>query len=92
MGRRRSSGAFVLIARPTRVSGGRARLGITASRRVGNAVVRNRVKRRIREWFRREGQLLIPGFDAVVIARPAAGGLGVSATFAELTRAAKGLR
>jgi ribonuclease P protein component len=30
----------------------RARLGITASRKLGNAVARNRVKRRVREYFR----------------------------------------
>ena len=35
----------------------RRRLGVTVSKRVGNSVIRNRVKRRIREWFRhaREG-------------------------------------
>ena len=92
MGRRHSSGAFVLIVRPTAGRGRRARLGITASRKVGNAVVRNRVKRRIREWFRRDGQALIAGHDAVVIARVAAAGLGAAETFAELSRVAKGVR
>ena len=91
MGRRHSSGAFVLIVRPTG-RGRRARLGITASRKVGNAVVRNRVKRRIREWFRRDGQTLIAGYDAVVIARVAAAGLGAAETFTELSRVAKGVR
>jgi len=48
-----------------------ARLGITVSRRVGGAVVRTRVKRCVREWFRRAA--LPPGKDLVVIARaPAA--------------------
>ena len=47
----------------------RSRLGLTVSRKVGNAVVRNRVKRRIREWFRRDGRQLAHGFDVVVIAR-----------------------
>lgn len=52
---------------------GRARLGLTVSRKVGNAVVRNRVKRRVREWFRHEGRALTEGFELVVIARrPAA--------------------
>lgn len=45
------------------------RLGVTVSRRVGNAVVRNRVKRRIREWFRRARADLQPGAQVVVIAR-----------------------
>ena len=46
-----------------------ARLGVTVSRRVGNAVVRNRVKRRIREIFRRRRTLLPEGLRLVVVAR-----------------------
>jgi ribonuclease P protein component len=49
------------------------RIGITASRKVGGAVVRNRVKRGVRDWFRRSRELLPPDVDVVVIARrPAA--------------------
>jgi ribonuclease P protein component len=48
------------------------RLGVTVSRRVGCAVVRTRVKRRVREWFRRNRGLFPTGKDIVVIARPAA--------------------
>jgi ribonuclease P protein component len=91
VGRRHSSGAFVLLVRPS-ARCGRSRLGITASRKVGNAVVRNRVKRRVREWFRRGGQTELPGFDVVVIARTSAAALGGSATFDELSRLAKGVR
>lgn len=47
----------------------RTRLGLTVSRKVGNAVVRNRVKRRVREWFRHEADMLPSGLDIVVIAR-----------------------
>ena len=90
MGRRHSSGAFVLLVRPTSGSG-RARLGITASRKVGNAVVRNRVKRRIREWFRRGGQAQLWGLDVVVIARTSAARLAGAATFDELSRLARGI-
>ena len=92
MGRRHASGAFVVIVRAASGPTGRARLGITASRKVGNAVVRNRVKRRVREWFRREGQPLMMDLDAVVIARAGAGGLGGAATFAELNWVAKAIR
>jgi ribonuclease P protein component len=49
-----------------------ARLGITVSRRVGGAVVRTRVKRRLREWFRTHRALFPMGKDFVVIARPTA--------------------
>jgi ribonuclease P protein component len=48
------------------------RLGITVSRKVGNAVVRNRIKRGIREWFRRCRDEMAGDIDLVVIARPAA--------------------
>jgi ribonuclease P protein component len=36
---------------------------------VGNAVVRNRIKRRVRDWFRRERESLPGNVDLVVIAR-----------------------
>jgi ribonuclease P protein component len=54
---------------------GSVRLGITASRKVGNAVVRNRVKRSVRQWFRTRRRGIAPGpegLDMVVIARRAA--------------------
>ena len=60
----------------------RARLGLTVSRKVGNAVVRNRVKRRVREWFRHDGRSLTAGWDVVVIARQEAARL----PFAQLSR------
>lgn len=60
---------LVLYAMPNDL--GRTRVGITVSRRVGKAVVRNRVRRRIRE----AGRLLLPrvaaGYDLVFVARPA---------------------
>lgn len=50
---------------------GPVRFGLAVSRKVGGAVVRNRVKRHLREHLRhrREG---LAGFEAVVIARPSA--------------------
>jgi ribonuclease P protein component len=44
------------------------RLGITVTRKVGNAVRRNRIKRLVREWFRCRQQELSP-CDLVVIAK-----------------------
>ena len=46
-----------------------SRLGITAGRKVGNAVVRNRFKRRLRAWFRLRRRDFPGELDIVVIAR-----------------------
>ena len=57
----------VVYVRPT---DGRRRVGITAGKRFGGAVARNRAKRRLREAFRRlEGRLRDRG-DLVLVARP----------------------
>jgi ribonuclease P protein component len=77
-----ASRSFVLLVadQPTDLGDGTPRLGITVSRRVGAAVRRNRVKRRLREWFRRRGDTVPHGKDLVVIALPGAatvGGAGV---------------
>jgi ribonuclease P protein component len=90
-GRRLSSGSFVMLVGQSPAAS-QARLGVTVSRKVGNAVVRNRVKRRIREWFRRDGQALVAGRDVVVIARSAAANLSGAGAFAELSQTAKGVR
>lgn len=45
------------------------RLGLTVGTKIGSAVVRNRIKRRIREIYRLEEPLLQPGFDLVIVAR-----------------------
>jgi ribonuclease P protein component len=90
-GRRYSSSSFAVLVAPSSEPGS-ARLGVTVSRKVGNAVVRNRVKRRIREWFRRYGSSLVAGRDIVVIARSAAAPLSGSDVSSELTRIAKGIR
>jgi len=46
---------------------GTARLGIAAGRRLGNAVRRNRIKRLVREAFRRLRHRLPPGTDWIVV-------------------------
>ena len=57
-----------------------SRLGITASRKVGGAVVRNRFKRRVRAWFRERRSEFSSEVDLIVIARRS----GASLTYAQL--------
>jgi ribonuclease P protein component len=57
-----------------------ARFGITVSGRVGKAVVRNKVRRRVREALRARLDQLTVGVDLVVVARPRS----AAATWAEL--------
>jgi ribonuclease P protein component len=67
-GARVSTRTFVLVV-SGRPDQGPARLGITASRKIGGAVTRNRAKRLVREAFRTVGELFPPGIDLVVIVR-----------------------
>jgi ribonuclease P protein component len=83
-GRRRHTEHFVVLRRP---GGGSARLGVTVSSRVGNAVVRNRVKRLVREVFRRARTALRPPVDVVVIAKTGADRLTYAQAAKELERA-----
>lgn len=58
------------LALYVRRNGGREnRLGLTVSTKVGGAVVRNRVRRRLREVYRLHEGLLAGGMDVVIVAR-----------------------
>jgi len=92
-GKRRVFGSFVVVMTPRGDAGAGSfdepsrRLGITVSKRVGNAVIRNRVKRCIREWFRHEREGLPDRSDIVVIARRSARDLSGTEVSALLNRA-----
>lgn len=64
---------FTLVFRPNGL--GFSRLGVVVSRKIGPAVVRNRVKRRFREIFRRNKAVLAEPLDLIVVARPDIAGL-----------------
>jgi ribonuclease P protein component len=80
----------LLVAR--RVEDGLSRLGIVTTRKIGNAVVRNRIKRLCRESFRLNPDLLPNNVDLVVIAKEGAGTLKLGDVQAEWARASAKLR
>ena len=61
------SPAMVLYCQKNRQ--GRTRLGITVSTKLGKAVVRNRVRRRLREIWRLNKKDMEPGWDIILVAR-----------------------
>ena len=76
-----ANGYLVLYARPNRTQGNR--VGITVSKKLGCAVVRNRVRRRLREVYRLQEDCFLPGWDIVVVARSRC----ITADFEKLTQA-----
>ncbi len=61
---------FTIVSSENRKGG--PRLGIVASKKTGNAVARNRIKRLVREYFRLNRRKMNQTEDIIVIARPKA--------------------
>ena len=70
---------------------GPGRVGITITRKVGNAVERNRVKRVVREVFRRNREWFPPGVDVVFIAKRGAPSVDYETLREEVRRARRTL-
>ena len=73
----------ILVLRALRTDRAETRIGLSTPRTLGGAVQRNRVRRRLRELVRARMDGIGPGWDILLIARPAAG----TATYAELGEA-----
>lgn len=85
-GQRAGSSAFLLQARNRR-DDGNPRVGLTITKKVGNAVERNRIRRRLREAARAVvPQAAETGYDYVLVARRAA----LTADYCDLLQAVEG--
>ena len=76
-----ANSCLVLYARKNRSATNR--VGVTVSKKLGGAVVRNRVRRRLREVYRLNEDRFLPGWDIVVVARSRC----IRAEFGTLTQA-----
>jgi len=83
-GTRRNASNFIIVCGRNDMK--HPRLGITVSKRVGNAVCRNRIKRFVREFFRNNQQLFQPA-DFNIIARTGAAHLEYASVCQELANA-----
>ncbi len=83
-GERRYSRNFIVITSPARTA--RPRLGVTTSRRYGRAVMRNHMKRRLREFFRVRQAHISPPLDILIIPKSHAQELTFAQIVTELER------
>ncbi len=67
-----SADCVLALVKPNGQPDSETRVGLTVSSKVGNAVVRNRVRRKLRELFRTRRSELPRGLDMVLIARNSA--------------------
>ena len=66
-GKSAATGNIAVYVRPNRLR--RNRIGFTVGTKVGKAVRRNKVRRRLREAYRIHEGIMAPGYDIVVVAR-----------------------
>ena len=80
-GKSAANATLAVYCRPNGTA--RSRVGLTVSGKLGGAVQRNRLRRRLREIYRLHEGLFTPGWDLVVVARSRA----MEASYAELEQA-----
>jgi ribonuclease P protein component len=83
-GRRRSSREFTIFVRPNGLD--LSRFGWSIKKALGNAVQRNRIRRRLREILRLHRQEISPGWDIVIHPRSSAAKADFSALTQELLK------
>jgi ribonuclease P protein component len=86
-GKRAVAGSLVLLVLPNDT--GVRRLGVTVSSKVGNSVVRSKIKRWFRDIFRKERSRLPPSLDVVMVARASAAQSNLEALRRDFARAAE---
>ena len=89
-GRRIHTSHFLIVVQPNALQ--HTRLGITVTKKVGSAVQRNRIKRVVREVFRRNRGLFPPNHDVVLIAKRGSDDIDYESLLKELRGAARKLR
>ncbi len=87
-GRKLHSENFLLFVLPREAAAGRSplRFGVTVTKKVGGAVVRNRIKRIARDVFRRHKSWFPTGSDVVLVAKQSAAGIDMPQAEREIDR------
>jgi len=88
-GRRRSSPQFLVFYRANRL--GRSRFGLSVKKALGGAVVRNRIRRRVREILRLNDSEIPSGWDIVIHPRSSVARAKFAPLAGELVRLLQGL-